>query len=538
MTRQGAERPRASSPFGARILGPRDQTPRRLRIRIQLLLTFALVGNNVLGAAAVFAINTWVVPSPPPTTRTLVTLAVAVPVYVVAAAAVGVVWGTAASLRSLRWATESDRDPDPAERERALRVPMQLTLMQLTLWTGGTALFTALALVLQPSRALSTFLTVALGGLVVSGVAYLEAEFALRPVAARALADTTSSNRLRGPGVGPRMVIFWMLGTATPVVGLLVAAIIALADGGTTLTQLAVATIVVCGVVLVFGLFVTLLNARAVVAPIMSVRDALRSVESGDLDADVVVYDGTELGLLQSGFNHMVRGLREREQIRDLFGRHVGHEVAAAASVGDVELGGEVRTVSVLFVDLVGSTTYATAHTPAEVVAVLNRFFGVVVDEVDRRHGLVNKFIGDAVLAIFGAPVENADHAAAALGAARAAAARLAVEVPEIGAGIGVATGTVVAGNVGHEQRYEYTVIGDAVNSAARLTDLAKDVPGRVLAMSDTVEVADPEEAARWQEYGAAVLRGRSAETRLAVPVVSATDRPGSSRAPRDHRVR
>ena len=169
----------------------------------------------------------------------------------------------------------------------------------------------------------------------------------------------------------------------------------------------------------------------------------------------------------------------------------MGQEVAeAAAELGEVELGGESRVVSVLFVDLVGSTTYATENPPADVVAMLNRFFGVVVDEVDRRHGLVNKFIGDAVLAIFGAPVALEDHAGAALAAARAMADRLAVEVPEIGAGIGVATGEVVAGNVGHHSRFEYTVVGDAVNTAARLTELAKDVDGRLLATWSSVEAA------------------------------------------------
>jgi adenylate cyclase len=283
-------------------------------------------------------------------------------------------------------------------------------------------------------------------------------------------------------------------------------------------------TIIVCGAVLVFGFLLTDLNARSVVAPLLSVRDAMRAVEAGRLDTDVVVYDGTELGQLQSGFNNMVAGLREREQIRDLFGRHVGQEVAAAAAAlgaGEIELGGETRTCTVLFVDLTGSTAYATEHGPAQVVAVLNRFFGVVVDEVDRHHGLVNKFMGDAVLAIFGAPVELDDHAASALATARTMARRLAEEVPEIGAGIGVATGQVVAGNVGHQQRFEYTVVGDAVNSAARLTDLAKQVPGCVLASWETVEAArsaGSSEADAWVEHGETTLRGRSEATRLAVP--------------------
>jgi adenylate cyclase len=512
---------RRRSPFGSRVLGPRDQEPRQLRVRIQALLTVLLVGTNLIGALVVFVVNTWAIPSPAPNREMVIALAVAIPTYVFVAAAIGAVWGTTTSLRALRWATQPGVDPDRTQRARALRVPLTLTVMQLVMWLIGTLLFTMLTIFLQPSRTLGTALTVSIGGIVVAGISYLFTEFSLRPIAARALSDVRVTERIRGVGVGPRMAIFWTLGTGAPLVGLLIAAVLALTPSGdATLDQLAVVTIIVCGIVLLFGFLLTDLNARSVVAPLLSVRDAMQEVEKGRLDADVVVYDGTELGQLQSGFNSMVHGLREREQIRDLFGRHVGQEVAAAAAAlgaGEIELGGETRVCSVLFVDLVGSTTYATQHGPAEVVAVLNRFFGVVVDEVDRHHGLVNKFIGDAVLAIFGAPVEHADHASGALAAARSTAARLAVEVPEVGAGIGVATGQVVAGNVGHEQRFEYTVIGDAVNSAARLTDLAKDVPGRVLASWDSVAAAGETEAAHWVAHGEVVLRGRTEPTRLAI---------------------
>lgn len=513
---------RRRSPFGSRVLGPRDQEPRQLRVRIQVLLTVMLVTTNLVGALVVFVINTWAIPSPGPNREMVLALAIAIPTYVVLAAIVGATWGTTSSLRALRWATQPEIDVDAAQRARALRVPLTLTVAQFIIWGVGTVLFTVLTIVLQPSRAVGTALTVGIGAVVVAGIAYLLTEFTLRPIAARALAGVKVTSRVRGVGVGPRMAIFWTVGTAAPVVGLLIAAILALTPAGSdaSLTQLAVVTIIVCCAVLVFGFLLTDLNARSVVAPLLSVRDAMQEVEKGRLDADVVVYDGTELGQLQSGFNSMVHGLREREQIRDLFGRHVGQEVAAAAAAlgaGEIELGGETRVCSVLFVDLVGSTTYATQHGPTEVVAVLNRFFAVVVDEVDRHHGLVNKFIGDAVLAIFGAPVDHPDHAAAALSAARATADRLAVEVPEVAAGIGVATGQVVAGNVGHEQRFEYTVIGDAVNSAARLTDLAKDVPGSILVSGDSVAAAGDDEAAHWTSYGETTLRGRTEPTRLAI---------------------
>ena len=509
--------PRRRNPFGSRLLGAADQSARALRIRVQVLLTALLVTTNLVGAALVVVISYFVVPAPAPTGRTVVALAISIPVYVTLAVVVGTAVGTTTTLRALRWATD-DTAPDDEDRRKALRVPLRLTQLQALMWLAATVLFTLLAVVLQPARALSTGLTVGIAGLIGCGVAYLLTEFTLRPLSARALAGEAFTRRPRGAGVGDRMVIFWCLGTGAPVVGLAVAAIVALTDESTTRTRLAVICLVVAGVVLTFGLFMTVLNARSVVAPILSVRDALLDVERGDFDREVPVYDGTELGLLQSGFNQMVHGLREREHIRDLFGRHVGREVAQAAAVGEVELGGETRVVSVVFVDLVGSTSYSTEHSPAEVVAVLNRFFEVVVDEVDRHRGLVNKFMGDAVLAVFGAPVDLPHHARAALSAARTMAARLADEVPEIGAGIGVATGEVVAGYVGHHQRFEYTVVGDAVNCAARLTDLAKDVDGRLLATWESVAAAGPEESQRWARHGSTTLRGRSDETVLAVP--------------------
>lgn len=510
--------PPVSDPFGSRLLGSVDQSAHALRLRVQWLLTLMLVSTNVIGAGVVFVISSFVVPAPKATHATIVSLAISVPVYVSVAVVAGAGIGTTATLRALRWAT-SDVVPDEADRLRALRVPLRLTQLQALLWAGGTLVFTVLALAVQPARAVTTALTVGIAGVVVTAIAYLLTQFVLRPIAARALSGASFSDRPRGVGVGARMVIFWCLGTGVPVLGLVLTAIIALAGDQTTLTRLAVVVLVLGGVVLVFGLLVTVLNARSVVAPVLSVRDALLDVERGDFTRSVPVYDGTELGLLQSGFNRMVQGLREREHLRDLFGRHVGQDVARAATEGDVELGGEARSATVLFVDLVGSTTYTTEHSAAEVVAMLNRFFGVVVDEVGRQHGLVNKFIGDAALAVFGAPVDHHDHATAALVAARTMAARLATEVPEIGAGIGVATGEVVAGNVGHHSRFEYTVIGDAVNSAARLTDLAKEAPGRVLVAWASVAAADPSEAAHWTGHDSVLLRGRLEPTELGVLV-------------------
>ena len=179
------------------------------------------------------------------------------------------------------------------------------------------------------------------------------------------------------------------------------------------------------GTGLLVGLLTTFIAARVTADPIISVRHAVSDVAEGNLDVEVPVYDGSELGLLQSGFNQMVTGLRERERIRDLFGRHVGEDVAREALEREDDLGGETREVAVLFVDMTGSTELASSRPATEVVDLLNEFFGVVVETVDAHGGWVNKFEGDAALAVFGAPQEIDDPAGRALRAAREMSERL-----------------------------------------------------------------------------------------------------------------
>ena len=171
-----------------------------------------------------------------------------------------------------------------------------------------------------------------------------------------------------------------------------------------------------------------------------------------------------------------------------------------------------------LFVDLVASTELAATRPPTEVVAVLNQFFTAAVEVVDEHHGWVNKFEGDGALAVFGTPVPLDDPAGSALHAARRLADRLAQDLPECQAGIGVVAGTVVAGNVGAEERFEYTVIGDPVNEAARLTEVAKTLPGGVATSADTVLLAAPAEQEHWLVGDEVVLRGRASPTRIASP--------------------
>ena len=151
-----------------------------------------------------------------------------------------------------------------------------------------------------------------------------------------------------------------------------------------------------------------------------------------------------------------------------------------------------------------------------EVVELLNRFFAVIVEEVDRHRGLVNKFEGDAALAVFGAPVALDNPEDDALAATRTIAQRLIREVPECPARIGVAAGQVVAGNVGARERFEYTVIGEPVNEAARLAELARSEPSRALASASTVAAASEREQRFWRLGKPVRLRGYAERVQIA----------------------
>ncbi len=504
----------ATSEYGSWILGRVSESQRRRRIRIQLILTTFALGANLIAVLVVTI--TFPVPSVFDSDVLWITFAVA-PAYIVLAFMVGVVWATNRVIKTVRWAIE-EREPTRQDQRNTFFAPWRLTRVLLVLWGSGTIVLTLLYGMQNPDFIPKVLLGISFPGIVVSASCYLFTEFALRPVAAQAL-EVGPPPRRFAPGIMGRTLMVWALGSGVPVLGILLAAIITLTLQIVSPTQFAVAVMILALFALVFGFILMWILAWLTATPVRVVSAALNRVEQGNLDTSLVVFDGTELGQLQRGFNAMVHGLRERERVRDLFGRHVGREVAALAEKERPKLGGEERHAAVIFVDIIGSTELVTTRPAAEVVELLNRFFDVVVDEVDNHHGLVNKFEGDAVLAVFGAPVSLDNAEAEALAAARAMARRLHTEVPECRAGIGVAAGQVVAGNVGAKERFEYTVIGEPVNEAARLCELSKKIDGHLVASSVTVHSATESERAHWRLGETVTLRGHSEPTRLATPV-------------------
>jgi adenylate cyclase len=437
--------------------------------------------------------------------------------------------GISVSLRLLvpvfRWQRRdgllADTDPAATElaRSRALRMPLYRTLISLGYWCVGGTVFILESWPVARHAAAVVAVATALGATATAIIGYLQAERVLRPVAVAALRAGLPEN-VRAPGVIRRQMLTWALSTGVPLLAIVLTVV---ADRFSFLhpapEQLFGPILLLALTALGIGLVSTLLVAMSVADPLRQLRWALGEVQRGNYNAHMQIYDASELGLLQAGFNDMVRDLAERQRLRDLFGRYVGEDVARRALERGTELGGRERDVAVLFVDLVGSTQLAATRPPSEVVNLLNEFFRVVVDTVGRHGGFVNKFQGDAALAIFGAPIEHPDASGGALAAARELHDEL---LPVIGSaefGIGVSAGRAIAGHIGAQARFEYTVIGDPVNEAARLTELAKLEDGHVLASAIAVSGALDAEALCWDVGEVVELRGRTAPTQLARPL-------------------
>ncbi|HEY4459650.1 MAG TPA: adenylate/guanylate cyclase domain-containing protein [Pseudonocardiaceae bacterium] len=477
-----------------------------LVLRTSIGLPVVGVGASACGAAVVTVV---LLLSGAPATagRAGVVLGAAAGGYVIVSAAAGTVWAMWLQRRAVHWLVVH-RAPTEAEARHALRLPTDLTVLTGTLWAIGCVLLTVLAAVLVPAwQTADVGLAIALGGVATTAIGFLGGERRVRPVYAAVL-QVVPPGSAGSATVRARLVLTWLVASGLPLLAVLLVLALPRLDSAEPTRSL----IFLSGIGLVVGAATTVLFARSVTTPLRAMRTALDQVALGRTDVRVPVDDSGEIGLLQRSVNDMVRGLREQERLRDLFGRHVGTDVAANALEHGAQLAGDVRLATALFVDVVDSTALAYRIPPEEFVAKLNRFFAAVVDAVGAHGGLVNKFQGDAALCIFGAPNPLPDAETAALAAAREI--RDAVRrTGELDLGIGVATGRVFAGRLGARERLEYTVIGDAVNEAARLTEKAKQVRSRILASDAVIARCTPEERADWARYRSLRLRGRRERT-------------------------
>ena len=442
-----------------------------------------------------------------------VILAVALAVLGTIVTAVGALVNLAPTLR---WYVAGS-EPGPGQRRAALSLITRQSAMLAATWAAAGTIFILLNRNGGLGFAVPCLLGIAVGASAAAGTGLLLTQRTLRPVIIAATAG--SGEGVTAPGVLARLVVMWLLSGGLPLG--VIAVIVIIQPRGWIIERTApvgIPVLVVSLAAVFLGLPIMILISRSISDPVCEVVDAMADVEQERLGTYVGVYERSEIGRLQRGFNRMVAGLAERERLRDLFGRHVGTDVARRAVEQGTLLSGDVREAAILFIDLVGSTQLAANRPPQRVADVLNDFFQIVVNAVDQHDGLINKFQGDAALAVFGAPLPTTHAASNALATARDLGKRLR-QLAEVDFGIGVSAGHVFAGNIGAQNRYEYTVVGDPVNEAARLAELAKTSDRRILCSAAAIERANTAERQQWASHGSIVLRGRPEATNVSAPI-------------------
>lgn len=486
----------------------------------RVAVTGLIVVTNLIGAIAVVMIALFVIPKPSvsgPSQLRLDNTVLAFAYFLLALVA-GVWVGTQRLFRVRDW-LQDERPAEPDDIRRVLRAPMHLFALQVALWFAGAIVFGVFNGLHSTGLGVRVGVAVAATGLVTASCAYLLTELVLRPAAARAM-DRGVPERLVVPGVATKSVLAWLLGTGIQLFAIVAIGLLAL-TGSPSLTAhpldgvhaLGVAMVVLGAVGLAVGLLAVVVVARTTATPLDSVRRALERVREGDFDVRVPVYDGTQIGQLQLGFNNMVAGLQERERIREAFGAYVDPDVAERILDEDLDLEGEEVEVTVMFIDMRNFTGFSEGTDPRDVVQALNHLFEQMVRIIHDHDGWVDKFVGDGLLAVFGAPRRMPDHAERAL----AAAVQIAGEVASnagLEFGIGLNSGRVLAGNVGGAGRLEFSVIGDPVNVAARVEAATRTTGDQILIAEHTRELLSGEHP-ELEERPDVHLKGKSEEVRL-----------------------
>jgi adenylate cyclase len=374
-----------------------------------------------------------------------------------------------------------------------------------------------------------SFLAIAAGAAVVLAygvfLRFFLTELSMRPVLAdisRDLPDGADLGRLSVPLRGKLLV-------ALPVINVVTGVVVAgLASEDPSLRALGLGVLVALGVAFTISFELSALLARSLLAPIQDLREGTERVIAGDLRARVPVLGTDETGRLAESFNQMVAGLEERERLREAFGAFVDPHLAERVIEEGTVLEGEEAEVTVLFVDIREFTAFAERSSAAEVVTELNAFYDRVVPVLMHHGGHANKFVGDGLLAVFGAPDRLPDHADRGVAAALEIAAVVRRDYEgRLRIGIGVNSGPVVAGTIGGGGRVEFTVIGDTVNTAARVEAITRETDDTVLITEATRSLLRRDHGG-FAERGTVTLRGRSEPVKVHVALGAAKISPAA----------
>lgn len=285
---------------------------------------------------------------------------------------------------------------------------------------------------------------------------------------------------------------------------------------------------IITGIATLLGLIFTWAVSRSLVEPIRRLLGGTHAVEQGDLDVEILVHTRDELATLADSFNHMVVGLREKEHIRETFGQYVDPRIVRGLLENKLPAeGGQRRVMTVFFSDLADFTRLCEGLTPDTAVRFLNRYFSLMSEEIRAQQGIIDKYIGDSVMAFWGPPFsDEAHHAELCCAAALAQMERLEafradlpdllgirLGLPKVEVRMGIATGEVTVGNIGSDTARGYTVIGDTVNLASRLEQANKFYGTRILVSGETRDLTQEQFA--YREIDRLRVAGKSEPVRV-----------------------
>jgi adenylate cyclase len=422
-------------------------------------------------------------------------------------------------------------DRGPAQTEQAWRVavglPLALIRRDLGFPVFGVAVPVSIAAVQLYGLTWFAFFPLLAGGLIALGYSailhYLALELAMRPILFDINAALESPVRLERPSIPLRYKLLGSLPLINVITGVTVAA---LTSDGAGVQALSLNVVIALTVAFLISFELTVLLSRSILRPVEDLEAATERIRQGRYEEHVPVTTADEFGELSSAFNQMVDGLAERERLREAFGTYLDEEVARHLISEDYDPDGHEVEVSLVFCDVQDFTGHSVNASASEIVSRLNALFEVIVPIVGRHRGHVDQFVGDGLLAVWGAPERQADHADRAVQCAVEIARTVNSRRPGgFQIGIGVNSGQVVAGAIGGAGRLSFSVIGDAVNVCSRVEAKTRETGDPVLIteatrllLSETMEV---------EPRGKLQLRGYSEPIELYAPLIPEVVTPG-----------